>query len=104
MTAVELEKEHNGSKTLALDGIFIEIGGVPATGLLKPSGVEFTDNGRVKVNEQMTTNVPGIFAAGDFTSASVMQQAITAAAQGAIAAAAAFKFIKGQNAPRILGT
>jgi thioredoxin reductase (NADPH) len=40
----------------------------------------------------MSTNIPGVFAAGDCTS-KFLRQAITAAADGAIAAVAAEKYV-----------
>lgn len=104
ITGVVLDNPYNGSDLLALDGVFIEIGGVPGTSLLAPLGVEISGGGYVKVNEWMATGIPGLFAAGDFTTSSqILQQAITACAHGAIAAAAAFKYLTGQKAPQILG-
>lgn len=101
---VELDNEYNGSKILPLDGVFVEIGGVPASSFLVPLGVEMDENGYVKVNEKMETNIAGLFAAGDFTTTSLfLQQTVTACADGAKAAASAFRFIRGQKAPRILG-
>jgi len=101
---VELDQSYQNSNRLALDGLFIEIGGAPGTALVKTIGVELTESGHVKVDETMKTNIPGLFCAGDMVDKSiVMQQAITAMAQGAIAAAGAYKFLKGSEAPRILG-
>lgn len=104
VTGAILDNPFQGSDFLPLDGVFIEIGGVPGTSLLIPLGVAVDKAGFVKVNEGMETNIPGLFAAGDFTTTSyVLQQAITACAQGATASASAFKFLKGQKAPQILG-
>jgi thioredoxin reductase (NADPH) len=104
VTAVKLDNTYNGSDKLPLDGVFIEIGGVPGSSLVVPLGVELDQGGFVRVNRWMATKVEGVFAAGDLTTESlIMQQAITACAQGAIAAASAFKYLKGQKAPRILG-
>lgn len=104
VTGVILDNPHQGSDLLTLDGVFIEIGGVPGTSLLIPLGVAVDKNGYLQVNEWMETNIPGLLAAGDFTTTSyVLQQAITACAQGATAAASSFKFLKGQKAPQILG-
>lgn len=101
---VKLDNQFQGKNELALDGLFIEIGGVPGTSLVKPLGVELTESGHVKVGEDMSTNIEGLYCAGDMVDRSqIMQQAITAMAQGAIAAATAYKFIKGNQAPRILG-
>lgn len=104
VTGVVLDNPYKGNELLTLDGIFIEIGGVPGTSLLVPLGVKINGGGYVMINEWMETGIPGLFAAGDFTTASsVLQQAITACAQGAAAAAGAFKYLKGQKAPQILG-
>lgn len=101
---VKLDKPFAGKSELSVDGLFIEIGGVPGTSLVKPLGVELTESGHVKVGEAMTTNIEGLYCAGDMVDKSLlMQQAVTAMAQGAIAAASAYKFIKGSQAPRILG-
>ena len=104
VTGVKLDNLYQGKETLVLDGVFIEIGGVPGTSLLKPLGVNLTETGYVQVNEAMETNIAGLFCAGDMTDKSiVLVQAITAMAQGAIAAASAYKYLKGEKAPQILG-
>jgi len=95
VTGVELDRPYCQARHLSLEGVFIEIGGVPATNLLEPLGVALTENNFVKVTAAMETNIPGLFAAGDLTSASqIMQQAVTACAQGAIAATSAFRHLK----------
>lgn len=105
VTSVKLDVPYNGSDSLVLDGVFIEIGSVPGSALAASMGVELLDTGHVKVNEVMETNIKGVFASGDLTDRSMaLPQMITACAQGAQAAASAYKFLKGQQAPRILGT
>lgn len=102
--AVKLDRPHQGSDQLSVDGVFVEIGGVPGTSLVRSLGAELTETGYVKVNDQMETNLPGLFCAGDMTSKSAdFKQAITACAQGARAAASAYKFIRQKQAPQILG-
>ncbi|MFC1711666.1 NAD(P)/FAD-dependent oxidoreductase [Patescibacteria group bacterium] len=104
VTGVKLDKPYQGKDTLTLDGVFIEIGGVPGTALVQPLGIELDETGHVKVNVQMETNVIGLFCAGDMVDKSiVMKQAITAMAQGAKAAGSAYKYIKNQAAPQIRG-
>ncbi|HUV72337.1 MAG TPA: FAD-dependent oxidoreductase [Clostridia bacterium] len=95
VTGVGLDQAYKNSEELAVDGLFIEIGGVPVTNYLVPLKVELDEDGYVKVNPQMETNVAGVFAAGDLTTQSrILQQAITAAAQGAMAASSAFRYLK----------
>lgn len=87
--------EQNGEeRTLDLDGLFIEIGYVPATTLAEKIGVKF-DKNFIKVNEKMETNVAGVYAAGDITTGSnkVMQIA-TACSEGTIASLSAYKHLK----------
>lgn len=104
VTGVKLDCPYQGKEAITLDGVFVEIGGVPASSYLVPLGVELDENNYVKVNEKMETNLPGLFAAGDVTTHSlIMSQAITASADGAIAAGYAYKYLKGQKAPKITG-
>lgn len=102
VTGVKLDKSYKNSDILPVDGVFVEIGGVPASNFLVPVGVELDENGYVKVNEKMETSAKGLFAAGDFTTQSlVLQQAITAAAQGAVAASSTFKYVRSQKATKL---
>lgn len=104
VTGVKLDNPFNNSHELTTDGVFIEIGGVPGTSLVVPLGVELDQTGFVKVGEDMSTNIPGLFVAGDITDkAQVLVQMTTACAQGAIAAASAYKYLKGQKPAQILG-
>jgi thioredoxin reductase (NADPH) len=86
LEAVKLDRPHNDSDTLKTDGLFIEIGSEPDTTLMDHLGVNTDETGFIEVNDDQTTNVKGIWAAGDITTASNrFHQAITAAAEGAIA-------------------
>jgi thioredoxin reductase (NADPH) len=88
--------EKSGKKEeLKLDGLFVEIGSVPNTKLAKKLGVDLDDKGHIKVNEDMSTNVRGVFAAGDVTTGSNrFEQIVTAEAEGAIASESAYKYIR----------
>lgn len=104
VTGVRLNNPYQDKNILEVDGLFIEIGGVPVCSFLIPLGVKLDENNYVEVNEKMETNIPGLFAAGDVTTHSlVMSQAVVSAADGAIAAGSAYKFLKGQKAPKING-
>lgn len=98
VTGVKLDSPHQGAGKLDLDGVFIEIGGVPGTQLVKQSGVELDERGFVKVAPTLATNIPGVFAAGDIANiAGEFQQIVTAASEGAMAAFSAFKYLKGSQ-------
>ena len=91
LSGIVLDNEVRGSKELELDGLFIEIGADPRSELASKLGAELNDHGEVLVDKKMRTHVHGLFAAGDLTNASGdLKQTITAAAQGAIAATAAY--------------
>lgn len=87
LTAVKLDRPYEGSDTLPTDGLFIEIGSDPNADFARDLGVATDENGYVHVGSDMSTSVPGVFAAGDITDGSdKFRQVVTAAAEGAIAA------------------
>ncbi|MBV7418199.1 MULTISPECIES: alkyl hydroperoxide reductase subunit F [Comamonas] len=75
-------------KTVALEGIFVQIGLLPNTDWLKGT-VNLTRFGEVEINAKGETNVPGVLAAGDCTNVPY-KQIIIAAGAGATAALSAF--------------
>ena len=94
LDGVGLDRPHNGSADLDLDGIFIEIGADPRVELAHQLGVELNEKNEINVDTEMRTNVHGVFAAGDVTNASgELKQTVTAVAQGAIAATSAYTHV-----------
>jgi len=85
-------KQGDKTSEIKLNGIFVEIGSVPATILAKELGVDLDDKGYVITDENMYTNVKGILAAGDIVK-SRLKQVIVSAAQGAIAAKSAYDYV-----------
>src|SRR3989344_7675358 len=77
---------------IKVDGVFVEIGSEPNIRIVKNLGLEM-ENGYLKVDRFMNTNVEGVFAAGDITNI-VFRQAVTAAGDGAIASHSAYKYLK----------
>lgn len=65
-----------------ISGLFVAIGQIP--GIIKIDSLE-TDNGYIKVNNKMETNIKGIYACGDCIKKDVYQLT-TAASEGTIAA------------------
>ena len=88
-----LDKEYNGSKELKVDGVFIEIGRVPGTVLVKDVGVKLNEKGEVIINRKSETNVPGFFAAGDITDC-FFKQAIVASSEGVTATYSAYVYLQ----------
>ena len=72
-------------------GLFGFVGFAPNTALFE--GMVDMQNGYIVTDEDMRTNLPGVFAAGDLRVKS-LRQVITAAADGAIAAMQAAKYIE----------
>lgn len=77
---------------LPVEGVFISVGMRPYTDYLKDI-VPRDEKGAILVNENMETQVPGIFAAGDIRHNSGLQM-ITAAGDGATAAMSAGKSLR----------
>ena len=83
--------------TVALEGVFIQIGLVPNTDWLK-GVVELTKHGEIIVDAKGQTSVPGVFAAGDATTVP-FKQIIIAAGDGAKAALGAFDHLMRTSVP-----
>jgi len=92
---IKLSREYNGSEYLDTDGLFVEIGSVPNVDLAKKLGLELDSMNYIKVNEDQSTSLDGVWAAGDCTNASNrFRQVITAASEGSIAANSIYTFLK----------
>jgi len=82
-------------KTLKVDGVFIEIGSIPATDFVKGL-VDFNKRDEIIINSRTEeTKIPGLFAAGDITDEKY-KQIIIAAGQGTKAALSASKYLQGR--------
>ena len=75
-----------------VDGCFLFIGYVPNTKTFE-GFVEMNNRGYIKTNENMETNKPGIFAAGDCRD-KMLRQVATAVGDGAIAGFMAEKYVE----------
>lgn len=89
---VKLKNVKTGEITdFRTDGVFIFVGTKPISDFAK-GVVDMDEKGYIIADEEMRTSVDGIFAAGDVRVKS-LRQVITAAADGAIAAVNAEKYI-----------
>lgn len=75
-------------------GVFMALGTAGAEALAKKIGL-LTEKGSIVTNPDMSTNVPGIFAAGDNTPG--MLQIAKAVYDGALAGTSAIKYIRSKN-------
>jgi thioredoxin reductase (NADPH) len=92
VTGVKIKNITTGeTSTLACAGVFVAIGHVPNTAVFG-GALELEANGTIKLHGGQTTNVPGVFAAGDVAD-SVYRQAVTAAGTGCAAAIEAERFL-----------
>ncbi|MGE5589850.1 MAG: NAD(P)/FAD-dependent oxidoreductase [Bacillota bacterium] len=96
VTGVRIQPRGGGDEVLPVQGVFIYLSGSkPATDFLMGQ-VPTDEGGYVQADETMATPVPGVFAAGDARRTPV-KQAVIAAADGALAAIAAEKFVHGRK-------
>lgn len=85
-------KEHNAHEDDGTFGIFPFVGYLPLSDVFKEL-IDMDDRGYLITDENMNTNIDGVFAAGDIRQKS-LRQVVTAVADGAIAAVQAEKYIE----------
>lgn len=73
-------------------GVIVAIGIEPDNTLAKSCGVELCERGFIKTDMYLSTNISGIYGAGDCR-VSPLRQIVTAAADGAVAATSAINYI-----------
>ena len=82
------DRPSGSSHRVDLDGVFVQIGLLPSTDWLAGT-VALSPRGEIEVDARGQTSVPGVFAAGDATTAPY-KQIVIAMGEGAKAALAAF--------------
>lgn len=89
VTALKVKDRNTDAITeLPIDGVFVQIGTVPGSDLVKGK-VNLNRAGEIVVDRFMRTSVSGVYAAGDVTDGPY-KQIVTAIGEGATAAMAAF--------------
>ncbi len=96
-----LDREaEDGEQTIPVAGAFVYLqGGKPITDFLQGQ-LEISDQGCLQVDRENQTNIPGVYAIGDVICTHV-KQAVIAAGDGAIAAIAAEKWLRGKSKARV---
>ncbi len=96
VTGVVVKSQTEPEKTVAVEGVFMLLGGTaPITDFLG-GAVKLTPEGCIDVDCHQATNVPGVYAAGDVTCIHP-NQAIIAAGEGVIAALEVDRFLSGRD-------
>ncbi len=92
LTAIEVTDKQTGEvQTLPVNGLFVAVGQVPENENFRAL-VTLDAGGYIVAGENCHTNLPGIFAAGD-NRVKEVRQLVTAAADGAVAATEAIKYL-----------
>ncbi len=89
--AVITNKKTGQRLQMEVDGIFIAIGLMPNSSLVRGM-IKMTEEGYVITDENMSVGIDGVFAAGDIRG-KTLRQVVTAASDGAVAAAGMQRYI-----------
>ena len=93
--AIEIDTEYKKSNEIKLSGLFIEVGLVPAINFAKKLGIKTDKSDYIIIDQSGSSNVKGVYAAGDITNSSNrLHQIVTAVSEGAIAATSIYEYLK----------
>lgn len=96
LTEIDVKNVKTDSLSRVLvDGLFVAVGQTPNTLFLENADKkpQLTDGGYIKADEEMRTDMEGVFVAGDVRE-KTLRQIVTAAADGAIAANSALAYLR----------
>mmetsp|Transcript_6982 Transcript_6982/g.16296 ORF Transcript_6982/g.16296 Transcript_6982/m.16296 type:complete len:381 (+) Transcript_6982:4351-5493(+) len=103
VTGVEVHsKESDTPEVIPVEGAFIYAAGggsKPITDFIQ-NKVEFNEDGGVKVDENMETNVKGVYAIGDIRN-TVFKQVVVAASDGCVAAMSIDKYLNSRKSIKL---
>eukprot|EP00591_Stephanopyxis_turris_P009158 CAMPEP_0195509082 /NCGR_PEP_ID=MMETSP0794_2-20130614/2110_1 /TAXON_ID=515487 /ORGANISM="Stephanopyxis turris, Strain CCMP 815" /LENGTH=318 /DNA_ID=CAMNT_0040636205 /DNA_START=215 /DNA_END=1171 /DNA_ORIENTATION=+ len=85
---------------LPVEGVFIYVAGSKPITDFCEGKVDLQDDGGVRVDHEMATSLPGVFAIGDIRN-TPFKQVVVAAADGCIAAMSIDKYLKGRQNIRV---
>ena len=91
LVSIEVTNKNDEVRTLPVNGLFVAVGRIPENQNFA-SVIELDASGYAVASENCRTKTPGVFVAGDNRTKDV-RQLVTAAADGAVAATEAVKYI-----------
>ncbi len=91
----EADTQDSSDTFCRADGVFIAMGTAGSTEIARQMGAELTEKGNIKVDENMETTIPGLYAAGDCTGG--LLQVAKAVYEGAQAGINAGKYVRSLN-------
>lgn len=86
------DRESGDEGSVAVAGVFVQIGLIPNTEWLEDSALELNDFGEIAIDDSGRTNLYGVFAAGDCTTEPYKQIVVSMGA-GSAAALSAFDYL-----------
>lgn len=89
--SIDIASKSGERKRLNVGGVFVEIGLLPNTGIVKGL-VTLNERNEIVIDEECRTNIEGMFACGDATNIP-QKQIVVAAGEGAKAAMSAFEYL-----------
>ena len=94
-----LESDGQKESFYPADGIFVALGTAGSTEIARRMGAELTEKGNIRVDEEMRTTIPGLYAAGDCTGG--LLQVVKAVYEGAVAGMDASRYTRPEKAPEL---
>ncbi len=94
VTGLKVQKLDGKEEVLSVNGIFVEIGYIPSNKFDELTAKN--EHGEIKVDQNLQTSIPGIFAAGDINDA-WGEQIVIAAGEGSKAALAVANYLNQQK-------
>ncbi|MGN8887218.1 NAD(P)/FAD-dependent oxidoreductase [Blautia sp. HCP28S3_G10] len=94
----DLTAQEEGTKADSFypaDGIFVALGTAGSTEIARQMGAELTEKGNIKVDREMASTIPGLFAAGDCTGG--LLQVSKAVYEGSMAGISAGRYVRQRN-------
>ncbi|MBQ4834820.1 alkyl hydroperoxide reductase subunit F [Pseudoalteromonas luteoviolacea] len=87
-----LDRDSGEAHSIAIAGVFVQIGLVPNSEWLQDSDIEINQFGEIEIDNKGSTSMRGVFAAGDVTT-TPFKQIVIAMGSGATASLGAFEYL-----------